>query len=763
MPDSSHIPQIDRSRPECVALDNRIKQRRASLARFRQQLQQMQDLEEREEILRNIDSLSQQVDGLMEELAFSACYVIDVPQQNRFIKVVGIEATQSTQYFSLEGTGAAPDNSVRFIEGKQLLVRVYLRNTLSDPMPMSAKLTLHELNPHTLKYDLFRTEITPPLPKVTLAGQAASTRAQLDTTLNFLIPAPECHGNIRLSVLAWADGHENDPVYEAEGVMSPVAFTPTRRPIIHCFRIDFTLTSTTPPTVLAAPSFLQCADTMRLAQRMFPISGMTIIDRGTIQMSGENLITQGDFDLVRAWIQRLRDATIQEDPAGGLILPEENIIYVGMLPDPGGSVWGNALAGSIESVVGRNDLFAHELGHLLLPGHDHIVDTVCANNPTGPLDPSYPDYANTPRTAGIGEFGIDLGVSPPALFNPDTPDIMSYCTNRWISPYNYARALFGEVLSPHHERRIARIGEQKLLISFRLYRDGHAELQSALHLPGPAATRSPKAPTGIMLELLDTGGSMLATAECERSPDLNDAGPYEDFHLAMPWHERARHLVVLHQDKEVARWEVEEPAHERIAARLNCHRQARDNGEGFWRVSWTPAPRENVNFTLRFTPDDGKTWLAVAVGTRSTEIDVDESGLPAGPKCRFQLLTSTGFRTVAEESEEVFLSPRTRQIVIMEPEPGTEVECGNGLRLSGDVALSLGEEHQPLDAFWSSNRDGFIGNGLSVFAQRLSPGRHVLTLTVNNGASGESTAQVRVQVCRPSVRSGEPGIPSVHY
>ena len=164
MPDSSRIPHIDRQRPECVALDNRIKQRRVSLARFRQQLQQTQDLEEREEILRNIDALSEEIDALREELGFAGCYIIDVPQRNMFLKVIGIEATQSTQYFSIEGTGAGPDNSIRFIENKQMLVRVYIRNTLLEAVTMTGRLSMYAFNANTLKYDVLRKQVRPDEP-----------------------------------------------------------------------------------------------------------------------------------------------------------------------------------------------------------------------------------------------------------------------------------------------------------------------------------------------------------------------------------------------------------------------------------------------------------------------------------------------------------------------------------------------------------------------------------------------------------------------
>jgi hypothetical protein len=67
------------------------------------------------------------------------------------------------------------------------------------------------------------------------------------------------------------------------------------------------------------------------------------------------------------------------------------------------------------------------------------------------------------------------------------------------------------------------------------------------------------------------------------------------------------------------------------------------------------------------------------------------------------------------------------------------------MMLTGVAASLFGEEGQ-IDAFWSSNRDGFLGDGLSVFVPHLSAGRHVLTLTADDGIGGEVTEQVVVRV-----------------
>ena len=54
------------------------------------------------------------------------------------------------------------------------------------------------------------------------------------------------------------------------------------------------------------------------------------------------------------------------------------------------------------------------------------------------------------------------------------------------------------------------------------------------------------------------------------------------------------------------------------------------------------------------------------------------------------------------------------------------------------------------------NRDGFIGDGFRVLADRLSIGRHLLTLTAEDGVGGEVKESVVIWVQQEGVEtSGE--------
>jgi hypothetical protein len=731
--------------------------------RYQEDLQHTPDLEEREEILRNIGILQEEISALEEELGFQQCYVFS-PQPSLLLKVVGMEATQSTQFLFIEGTGAGLDNSIRFVANKPLLARAYLRSEFPYTVSVTGRLTVYQFNNNTLKYDILRRNVDSTR-LVTMPPSSASRRANLNDTLNFILPPADCFGKVKLDVRAWVWGHEGDLSYEANGVVAPVDFSPRRVPIIHCFRINFTQTkpacnSMPAQTVaLSAPSDADCRTTMDLAQRMFPLEDLDIRDSGTINLAG-SLETKEDYGAV---LQSIIDIRNKETPT-----PKDHEIYVGMLPThsrcaPG--FWGKSNDGCIEAIVSANkwdgfrELFAHELGHVLLPGDDeHVSDSACeGNKDLTQIDPNYPNYENASRLSGIGEFGVDLGVSPPTLFGPDTVEIMSYCpTPKWISPYNYNRATTGEILNLRSAVAAIspdRTDAQKLILSFRVYRDGRVEFQEGMHLAGEPRSFPGKAPTGIFLELYDSNDELFASAECShRSSDRPKTAPYEDFQEVLPWNEQAAYVLVIREDEEVARWEIEEPAPEPRVTNLTVREEPREGGDKHFHVAWEKREQaEQLHYTLRFTPDDGQTWLPLVTESHATEADVDASSLPGGEKCRFQLAVSTGFRTSLVESGEVSVPQRARQVAILQPKAGAEVVYGNPVWLVGSAS-----DGRSSAAFWTSNRDGFLGDGFRVLADRLSTGRHLLTLTVEDGVGGEVKESVVIWVQQEGVvPSGE--------
>jgi hypothetical protein len=745
--------QIDLSRPECVARYDRIKELDVERRRYAEMLASATSHEQRKQILHTIEGLDNSISILQDELYSDGCYVSTGPPIP-VLQVIGLEATQSTQYNAMDGTGAGSDNSVWLTTGKPLLIRVYLENRRPDRSTVTGRLTVMGFNNTTLQYDIFRRNVNP-IRAVTLQPNSRSRRPVLGDTLNFLVPAGDCYGTVSFNAVVWVSGHESDPYFKHEYRLSGLWFSERRIPILHCFRID--LTQTVPgapaPLTFAAPSFADCQATTAQAERMFPVSDLDVRDRGVRGITTQ-LQNLGDYDTIRAAFQTIYDGTTPT--------PARNELFAAILPAhqfPAGGPFGTQLSQSLQSTVNFPQLFAHELGHWLLPGDDHVRDAACVNPflPMTQVDASYPDYPNASQRAGIGEWGADLGAgATPQLHHPETPDIMSYCPGaRWISPYNYRRAFNGPVLGWTEAALANKTEGQKLLLAFRVNRDETVKLRWALHLPGEPPPQSAKGLSDLVLELHGQGGTLLTSTRCRRPADRPTTAPHEDFQEVVPWFEEVVQIVLLRGHNELARWPIEDAVEEPLISGLTVTEVHSREGDTTFQITWEvleDAPR--LHYMLRFTPDDGQTWIPLTNEIEEPRVDIEAELLRGIEGARFQLAVSTGFRTTLIESDYGVAGPPLKpEVTIIQPEAGVRIEQGDPVWLVGATTTRLdGSQGLPY-AYWTSNRDGFLADGLQAVVSELSLGRHVLRLVAEDRSGGEVAKTVVISVVE---RSGAP-------
>jgi hypothetical protein len=81
------------------------------------------------------------------------------------------------------------------------------------------------------------------------------------------------------------------------------------------------------------------------------------------------------------------------------------------------------------------------------------------------------------------------------------------------------------------------------------------------------------------------------------------------------------------------------------------------------------------------------------------------------------------------------------------------VTRGDAVWLAGAVSTRLDGRSDSVTAYRSSNRDGFIGEGLRVLASGLSAGRHVVRLTAEDESGAQTTRSVAILV---QEQGGEP-------
>jgi 2-dehydro-3-deoxyphosphogluconate aldolase/(4S)-4-hydroxy-2-oxoglutarate aldolase len=227
---------------------------------------------------------------------------------------------------------------------------------------------------------------------------------------------------------------------------------------------------------------------------------------------------------------------------------------------------------------------------------------------------------------------------------------MSYCPlPLWISPYNYLRAFNGRILGWARDAAESSTlsDAQKLLIAFRLHRDQSVDLDWALHLPGEARAPSGKGRSDLFLELQDRNGVVLASLNCSRPADRAHTAPYEDFQEVLPWYDSASDVVVVCDQVELARWKIEDPVEQPLVGKPKVTETRQDDGTTAVKISWKAqaGAQTKPHLMLRYTPDDGRTWIPLANGINGSEVDVPQELLDGVESVRFQLAVSAGIRT----------------------------------------------------------------------------------------------------------------------
>ena len=142
-----------------------------------------------------------------------------------------------------------------------------------------------------------------------------------------------------------------------------------------------------------------------------------------------------------------------------------------------------------------DEVFAHEMGHAL--GLRHAGCST--RGPIAELDPAFP-YPD----GRIGACGFDLEAGRPV--DPGTSDLMSYCTPRWTSDYDWKKVLAFRSGEPAAPSAPAAAEEQDCLLVAGTVSGDRVRLEPAFRLH---RTPEPPEPGPYQLTLLDGQGRIL--------------------------------------------------------------------------------------------------------------------------------------------------------------------------------------------------------------------------------------------------------------
>lgn len=697
--------------------------------------------------------------------------------------IPGIEVTQAVQFYNAEEhlTDAAdrgPNNSVRLVADKPAWVRVYLGSILGAS-GISGTLELQRRRVGFLWSTVGTLNPTPPVPSsvpgLTL-NDYATTRGTLGATLNFIIPANEMIGTLRLIARVNSGSRSAEHRISVE-----VTLRQTLRlaGVMISYNGPASNAPNAPNLTIAAPALTDLQAMSATALTLFPVqSTANFRSAGSITLTNHLQDTSfptigcgAGWDALHAQVANARTADGNQP----------GWVYYGLLPTgvPMGPVGGCGGGGVAVGPISQPGTLAHEAGHACGLAH---APAGSAPNP----DANYPAYEpyDTPgnRRASIGEYG--LNVNNGNLASPQTfRDFMAYGAPSWISLYHYGRLLENARLNPvtvgvdypwwkdfvWEEMRkwpwfprpdpppfdfdlelpmFPPVWQQQNVISM-IVRIEHSQVTEVMHV---ARTRmhaelERTTATPFTAHLRGKDGRVLAeapllrldTAACGCGGSSRGDGEKPTSYLAQALIPDVAPGEVLDigDGKEVV-WERKAPAN---PARIEGF-DAKLDRKGRLQLKWS-ASREAVEFWLRWSTN-GEHWQSLATALTDYKARFEPHQLPAG-KVMLQVVAHDGFHSTASKPIAITLPKRAPDVAILHPVDGHTYAAGQTLRLWGSIGNADGRSTPPKRCVWLLGEKE-IGQGSDTWST-FEPGRHKLTLRVED-KRGATDSSVTITVVR---------------
>ncbi len=470
-------------------------------------------------------------------------------------------------------------------------------------------------------------------------------------------------------------------------------------------------------------------------------------------------VTSMDCNTVNSQLSQLRSLSSNLDPRSH---------FYGLVSGPfmrgcssiGGYV-GSGPTGQETWLCGnRGDCYGgHELGHefgRLHPGfcgesHDD------SNYPYPGGFISGPDHAYVGFDPGDPSNGISAQVYDPSIWT----DVMTYCSNEWISDYTY-RGILNQLYATESSGspggstggayaagalQISQTANDSFLVSGTIdLANGTIRLQPFWHLPNLPLTSLPLS-SPYSLSLLDNSGKTLASYPFTVYESSDDPSQTGSFYVVVPYSPGTSRVEIFRNGILLASRSADSsvPQVKVIYPTSGLPLQS-----GNLTVTWegNDAGGDSLTYALLYSYDGGKTWQALATGIQATRYTVDLSKLAGSPIAQFRVAASDGFNTGFGDSGILTLSWKAPEPQIISPGNGSIFSVNQTIVLVGQ-AFDIQDgwlDGQALQ--WRSDQN-VIGSGRSVSVTGLSPGDHTITLTATDSKGAQGIASITIQVSSP--------------
>ena len=660
--------------------------------------------------------------------------LLPTPVPSLDLQAVKVEVIQAVQ--CLDDSRCA-DNAIPLLTGKPTWLRLYVRaEGGSVPGPVRGRLCRGRVATCDSGMVLSMNRISPDGDE----NPSVNDRGNLDASLNFIVPpAWLTEGTLDLTAFVnYAESEVDEIRLDNNAVQASVLVLPAR-----------SLTVMFQP-VTAGGRTADIGDMAYYADwlaRVYPVSRVIAQSRPPLRR---------DFDLSdssgggcgRTW-NVMMDALSAAYSWSG----RGTAYLFGLVPngvDTGG-VFGCGLvpgrvAAGITTGPSRSGptIGAQELGHNF--GRQHATDCGHAASP----DLRYPR-----RNGLLDEWGFDVVLRQ--LYPPDSSyDYMGYCGNAnniWTSAYTYLALLrtlpVADVppAAPHLADALAG-GEPMLVGGGEISPEGFTTARGFYRTAMARDFTDGLPPGPYTAQLLDSAEGVLSTRDFGllqlSNGDPTDSG---SFQIALPDLPEARAIAFLYLGSEIGR----------VTASANSPQVSivepvggEDWGtSGAHAIAWQArdADGDPLRFNVQYSADGGNTWASTDVDlTDVSSISIDSADLPGG-NLLFRVLATDGLNTaVSTTSKPVTVGDKPPLMHLTSPADGDWLPAGEAAVFRG-YAADMEDPVLADEAYrWTSDRDGELGSGPTLWGLPLSAGTHRITLTVTDRAGHAVAESVAITV-----------------
>jgi hypothetical protein len=448
-----------------------------------------------------------------------------------------------------------------------------------------------------------------------------------------------------------------------------------------------------------------------------------------------------------------------------------NIFMYGMIADPPGPLFprGQASGNVSSGPAGPGtwgwdfdgsyaDWYAgHEIGHTLGRAHpnpnsdDPATKDISEGCGHSRSDPGYP-YNNAQISNGaiegfdVGDPGLNPLLQPaiyPGIF---WYDMMSYCSNQWLSDYTY-EAMYQYMLAHPTTLNagIIQIDGDFLSIFGIIEPDsGTASIQHLSRLSSVSEI-PPLVDGGYIIRLKDAGDSVLA--DYPFTPEEVDDGQalYLSFGQVVDFVAGSTVVQILDDAENVL---ASQSISDNPPSISNVALQgAPDPVVGTVTLAWSASDPDGdpLTFDVFYSMDGGISFQPLVMDVEGSSVPVDTSTLGGSSDALFRVVASDGVNTAQGETALFVMASKPPQVFIQSPADGATFHYDQLFNLSGMTFDVQDGSVAEASLIWSTE-DGVLGSGSFLSLSQLPIGEHLITLTATNSRGLSASDSITVHI-----------------